>query len=58
MRQRGRKSAAQLATLSVNGDPPRLKPPADLADDERFLFPKLLRHVGRAILCNPICRCL
>jgi hypothetical protein len=46
MRQRGRKSAAQLATLSVNGDPPRLKPPADLADDERFLFSEIVTACG------------
>jgi hypothetical protein len=46
MRQRGRKSAAQLATLSVNGDPPRLKPPADLADDEQFLFSEIVTACG------------
>lgn len=46
MRQRGRKSAEQLATLSVNGDPPRLNPPADLADDERSLFVEIVKACG------------
>jgi hypothetical protein len=46
MKQRGRKSAEQLATLSVNGDPPRLNPPADLADDERSLFCEIVTACG------------
>ena len=43
MRQRGRKSAAELATLpGVDGKPPRLKPPPHLNDDERLLFDELV----------------
>ena len=43
MRQRGRKSAAELATLpGVDGKPPRLKPPPHLNDDERSLFDELV----------------
>jgi hypothetical protein len=39
MKQRGRKSAANLATLiDVTGTPPRLTTPAGLAKDERSLF--------------------
>lgn len=38
MKQRGRKSADELATLNVNGEPPRLNPPPDLTDGERSLF--------------------
>jgi hypothetical protein len=44
MRQRGRKSGAALVALpnSVDGSPPRLKPPADLLDVERALFRQLV----------------
>jgi hypothetical protein len=42
MRQRGRKSLANLVTLSVDGAPPRLEPPANLQDDERALFTSLV----------------
>jgi hypothetical protein len=42
MRQRGRKSADNLATLVVNGDPPRLDPPPTLADPERTLFVQIV----------------
>jgi hypothetical protein len=42
MRQRGRKSAANLVTLRVDGAPPRPHPPAYLQDDERMLFTELV----------------
>ena len=42
MRQRGRKSAANLATFRVDGAPPRPHPPAYLQDDERTLFTELV----------------
>ena len=43
MRQRGRKSAALVTTLpAVDGEPPRLKPPPHLNDDERSLFDELV----------------
>ena len=42
MRQRGRRSAANLVTLSVDGSPRRLEPPADLRADERALFAQLV----------------
>jgi hypothetical protein len=42
MRQRGRKTTDHLAALSVNGDPPRLQPPAHLNDHERALFVELI----------------
>jgi hypothetical protein len=42
MRQRGRISAAELATINVDSRPPRLDPPADLSDDERSLFTELV----------------
>ena len=38
MRQRGRKSAAELATIGVDGKPPRLLPPASLSEAERNIF--------------------
>jgi len=41
MRQRGRKSAANIA-LNVDGTPPRLEPPAYLEHDERTLFSELI----------------
>ncbi len=46
MKQRGR-SPANLSGINVKGDPPRLDPPPDLADDERSLF---LEIVGT---CSP-----
>ncbi|MGA7389838.1 MAG: hypothetical protein WBW99_18175 [Pseudolabrys sp.] len=42
MAQRGRRSAADLTTLSVNGSPPRLKPPAYLSEAERKLFTEIV----------------
>src|SRR5262249_55257008 len=42
MRQRGRKSEDYLATLVVNGDPPRLDPPPSLTDPERTLFVQIV----------------
>jgi hypothetical protein len=42
MRQRGRKSAANLVTLNVNGTSPKLVAPAYLRDDERTLFVELI----------------
>ena len=42
MKQRGRKSADNLATLGVDGEPPRLNPPPDLANDERSLFVEIV----------------
>ncbi len=38
MRQRGRKSAANLASLCVDGKPPRLEPPATFNEAERNVF--------------------
>jgi hypothetical protein len=45
MRQRGRKTAETLVALAVNGDPPRLEPPATLSDPERELFVELVESV-------------
>ncbi len=42
MRQRGRKSAANLAIIGVEGEPPRLDPPATLSDDERTVFTSII----------------
>jgi hypothetical protein len=42
MRQRGRRSAANLVTLHVDGAPTRLEPPACLSDRERKLFSELI----------------
>ncbi len=36
--QRGRKSANELGTLNVEGEPSRLNPASDLNDAERLLF--------------------
>ena len=48
MRQRGRKSAANLATVQVvDGSRPRLNPPPDLSNAERALFVELIGA------CNP-----
>ena len=47
MTQRGRKSAANLAALRLDGTPPRLEPPTYLRHDERTLFAELV--VG----CSP-----
>jgi hypothetical protein len=46
MRQRGRKSAANLATLRLNGKPPRLNPPPYLSDGEQSLFTELIDACG------------
>ena len=42
MRQRGRRSAADLVTLRVDGTPPRLTAPSSLSEDERKLFAELV----------------
>ncbi len=42
MQKRGRRSAAELATLNVTGEPARLDPPSHLNDDERNLFVELV----------------
>src|SRR5262245_52237933 len=42
MRHRGRRSADDLATPSVNGEPPRLDPPSGLTDNERLLFVEIV----------------
>ena len=58
MRQRGRKSAAELATLpGVDGMPPRLKPPPQLNDDERLLFDELVGACDPRHFVNPTSRC-
>jgi hypothetical protein len=46
MQQRGRKSAAELASFSVNGDPPPLEPPPSLNDAERLLFAEIVEAVS------------
>jgi hypothetical protein len=38
MKQRGRKSLANLVALNVDGSPPRLLPPSSLSDPERQIF--------------------
>ena len=38
MRHRGRKSADELATPNISGEPPRLGPPPNLTEDEESLF--------------------
>jgi hypothetical protein len=43
MYPRGRRSAANLATPSVNGDPPPLEPPPSLNDAERSAFNEIVR---------------
>jgi hypothetical protein len=40
--KRGRKSAAELSMIAVDGDPPRLDPPPSLTDLERSLFTELV----------------
>jgi phage terminase small subunit len=42
MRQRGRKSAGGLATISVDGKPPQLLPPASLSEVEKVIFVDLV----------------
>src|SRR3974390_832058 len=42
MLKRGRKSAVELGSLCVDGEPPRLDPPAHLTDGERSLFLELV----------------
>jgi len=42
MRQHGRKSAANLVTLVVDGSPARLGPPASLPEVERAIFVALV----------------
>jgi len=41
-RQRGRKPQGYLAGMALNGDPPRLEPPAHLSKPERTLFAELI----------------
>jgi hypothetical protein len=48
MRQRGRKSADNLATPIVDGSPPRLDAPPTLTDPERTLFVQIVEA------CAPI----
>jgi len=38
MKQRGRKSLANLVALNVDGSPPPLQPPSTLSDPERRIF--------------------
>jgi phage terminase small subunit len=60
MRQRGRKSAAALSVIAVDGDPDRLLPPASLSDPERIVFvdlvtacdPKQFRPSDLPLLCR------
>ena len=40
--KRGRKTPGDLAALAVNGDGPRLEPPAYLTEPERALFAELV----------------
>jgi phage terminase small subunit len=42
MRQRGRKSAAALSVIAVDGKPDRLLPPASLSDADRTVFVDLV----------------
>jgi phage terminase small subunit len=42
MRQRGRKSAASLSVISVDGKPDRLQPPDHLSADERQRFIEII----------------
>jgi hypothetical protein len=42
MRQRGRKSAAALSVIPVEGKPNRLQPPASLSEAERKVFVDLV----------------
>jgi hypothetical protein len=42
MKQRGRRSAASLATRAVDGRSPRLKPPPSLNEDEHKIFVDLV----------------
>jgi hypothetical protein len=46
MIQRGRKSAQHFSAPAVDGDPPRLQPPAHLDDRERSLFVELVEACG------------
>ena len=60
MRQRGRKSAAALSVIAVDGEPNRLLPPASLGDVERTVFvdlvtacdPKHFRPSDLPLLCR------
>jgi hypothetical protein len=42
MTHRGRRSADELATPNVDGEPPRLDPPPNLTTDERSLFVEIV----------------
>ena len=42
MKQRGRKSAASLEVINVDGSPDRLQPPDHLSADERERFTKII----------------
>jgi phage terminase small subunit len=43
MKKRGRKSAAELSTVTIDGPETRLKPPSTLSDAERKVFRDLVR---------------
>ncbi len=45
--QRGRKSAAALSVIGVDGKPPRLEPPTSLSEAERTVFIALVNS------CDP-----
>lgn len=47
MRHRGRKSAEELATPNITGEPPRLDPPPSLTEDEQSLFVQITQS------CSP-----
>jgi len=42
MKQRGRKSAAALSVIAIDGKPPRLDPPTSLPEAERTIFVDLV----------------
>jgi hypothetical protein len=42
MGKRGRKSAAELSIIAVDGKPPRLEPPVSLSEAERTVFTVLV----------------
>jgi phage terminase small subunit len=42
MGTRGRKSAAELSVIAVDGKPPRLEPPVSLSEAERTIFTALV----------------
>jgi hypothetical protein len=54
MRQRGRKSAASLSVIAVDGRPSRLESPRYLNKIEKAVFTELAATV---ISCRPMRRC-